>query len=462
MEKERRTLEDAAARLMASALGSGAQAAEVCGNYGQRSKIALEKQDFHLASHDFGYNLGVKVLVGNRQGFASCNSSDASELKEIALRAVEIAGFSPPNPNYLIAASANVPQNAPTAPWDETLANVSLETQKEWTQLMAEEAMRDPRFRLNEASLGTSTSLSLVLNSKGTHKVEQDCSLYWTVMGMAIEGEQITSFDYFSDLSRQFDQTPEKIQRTTRQFSDHLIRALRTGPGRSYRGLVVFSPRAVCDILTSVLAHHLNGRVLAEKNGRWTPADSGSPVIDERLTLRDRPWLTDRAGFGLFDREGTPTTDRVLIENGHLKGWLLDNYAAHALAMASTGNAVGGPSAPASVSAHSLVLDGGSEKLESALQRLAATQDEFLVVQRFSGQSDPITGEFSGVAKGGEWWSHGAPQHYVKETLIAGNVFDALQKGVFSVSRETEVVDASEESPTIILDGVSVTCGPTT
>lgn len=457
LTKERKTLEDAAAQLLEFAVGAGAQAAEVCGSYSHRTKIALEKQDYHLASSDAGYNLGVRVLKGQKQGFASCNTTEKAELKEIAVRAVEIAGFSPPNPNCQIAASANIPTNAPKPPWDDALAGLSLQTQKDWTKTLADEAMRDERFRLNEASVMNATSLSVVLNSKGTHKSDSDASLYWTVMGMAIEGETITSFDYFSELSRTFANTSEKILRTTRHFCETVMRNLKTGPAESYRGLVVFTPRAVTDILLSVITHHLNGRVLAEKNSRWTTADTGKAVLDSRLTLRDRPWLADRSGFGLFDREGTPTQDRALIEKGKLAGWLLDHYSGHALGLPSTGNASGGPSTAPSVSAHSLALDGGDEALNDALKRLTKERSDFLVVQRFSGQSDSVTGDFSGVAKGGEWYRDGKFQHCVTETLISGNVFDALNKGVSAVSRETELVDAGEESPTLILDGVSVT-----
>jgi PmbA protein len=81
------------------------------------------------------------------------------------------------------------------------------------------------------------------------------------------------------------------------------------------------------------------------------------------------------------------------------------------------------------------------------------------LVHRFSGQVDPITGDFSGVAKGGEWWIAGEKACFVKETLISGNLFDALTKQLFGISRETEVVEAQEECPTVILNQVSVTAG---
>jgi PmbA protein len=221
---------------------------------------------------------------------------------------------------------------------------------------------------------------------------------------------------------------------------------------------VVFSPRAVCEIVLSTLVYHLNGRILAEKTGRWHPEDLGRHVLDKRLSMHDMPWLGDRTGFGRFDREGSPTQNRPLIQSGILQGWLLDSYSAKALGLATTGNAAGGPTTLPTVGAHSLVLMGGDEPKEALLKRVSAQQDGFLFVNRYSGEADSITGQFSGVAKGGEWWQGGERRHFVKETLISGNLFELLHQSVFGISRETELIDSAEESPTLVLDGVSVTC----
>jgi hypothetical protein len=40
--------------------------------------------------------------------------------------------------------------------------------------------------------------------------------------------------------------------------------------------------------------------------------------------------------------------------------------------------------------------------------------------------------------------------------MIAGNLFSGLRSDVFGVSEETQVIDNQEESPTIVLDGISV------
>lgn len=456
-KKERHQLEDAAAKLLSAASTAGAESAEVCATFSQKTKITLEKQDYHMASWDDGYWLGVRVIWKNRQGFASANSTDAKELKELAGRAVEIAKLSPENPYWTIPPSANIPKEAPASLWDESLHQVSIQTQKEWTRLMVDEVMRDPRFRLSDGAVSLSSGLYLVANSLGTHKLERETAAHWSVMGMGVEGEKITSFDHFSELSRKFDGIPERILASSRRFREVVLENLRQGPSSNYKGLVVFSPRAVIDILLSPLCYQLNGRNVAEGTTRWTAESFGQSIFSRELTLTDRPWLADRAGCAVFDREGIPTQDMALIDEGKLMGFFLDSYAAHALQSRSTGHAAGGPSAPPGVSPHNLVLSGGAKPWAELLGQALTARKEFLLVHRYSGQVDPVTGDFSGVAKGAEWWTSGERAHHTKETLISGNLFDVLGKGLFGITRETQIVDCAEEAPTLLADGVSVT-----
>jgi PmbA protein len=182
-------------------------------------------------------------------------------------------------------------------------------------------------------------------------------------------------------------------------------------------------------------------------------------VLDPQLTLVDNPWLADRFGCAVFDREGTPTRPLTAIDSGILRGFFLDGYAGKALERPSSGHAAGGPSSAPTVGSHCLCLHGGTESVESLLKRATDQAREFLVLHRYSGQVDPVTGDFSGVAKGGEWWHGGERAYCVKETLISGNIFDAFRKSLVGISKETEVIDCGEESPTLVVDGISVTSG---
>jgi len=153
IKKEQEKLESSVSLLMEQALKAGADDAEVCGAYNQKSRISLEKQDFHLATADDGYLLGIRVLCGKKQGFASTNSLQPQELKEIAGKAVEIAKVSPENPFFSIGVSSS--HNSPPTPlhlWDSSLAHISMRTQKDWAQWMKNEILKDSKIRLNEGS----------------------------------------------------------------------------------------------------------------------------------------------------------------------------------------------------------------------------------------------------------------------------------------------------------------------
>ena len=81
---------------------------------------------------------------------------------------------------------------------------------------------------------------------------------------------------------------------------------------------------------------------------------------------------------------------------------------------------------------------------------------QLLVVDRFSGNADPIKGDFSGVAKGSRLFINGEDAGSVTETMIAGNFFTIAEE-ILGVSRETEMVSGSFLSPYILVGGVSVT-----
>jgi PmbA protein len=80
------------------------------------------------------------------------------------------------------------------------------------------------------------------------------------------------------------------------------------------------------------------------------------------------------------------------------------------------------------------------------------------VVERFSGNADPITGDFSGVAKCSHFYKNGEHQHPLIETMIAGNVFDLL-KNIVNLSSEREAYFNSCLLPWMLVDEVSVTAG---
>ena len=143
----------------------------------------------------------------------------------------------------------------------------------------------------------------------------------------------------------------------------------------------------------------------------------------------------------------------MIIENGILTKFIYDSYTANKDNTESTGNAGGSPKIPPIVSATNIVVKPGKSKLED----LISDMDRGIIVNRFSGNVNPVNGDFSGVVKGGHYVKNGDSEYAVKEVMVAGNVFDALHDLV-GVSRERKVL-ADSILPYMLFENVSFTAG---
>ena len=93
---------------------------------------------------------------------------------------------------------------------------------------------------------------------------------------------------------------------------------------------------------------------------------------------------------------------------------------------------------------------------KTALQDMQKARSELLVIDRFSGNSDPLKGDFSGVAKSSRIFERGQDAGAVTETMIAGNFFE-MAKNIAAISSTTEIVSGHAEMPWVLIDNVSVT-----
>ena len=80
-----------AARLVDEARTRGATDAEVFAEYAQQTAIHIEQSDIKGASIDEHRAVGVRVLVGDREGFAYANRNDDEGLREAIDDALAIA-----------------------------------------------------------------------------------------------------------------------------------------------------------------------------------------------------------------------------------------------------------------------------------------------------------------------------------------------------------------------------------
>jgi PmbA protein len=176
-------------------------------------------------------------------------------------------------------------------------------------------------------------------------------------------------------------------------------------------------------------------------------------VASDLLSVEDDPTNVEGINASSFDREGVPHRRNLVIERGILKKFLYNTYTANKDGVRTTGNAGGSTSSPPMVSTTNFVV----KSMNSSVDTLVSEIDKGIIISRFSGNVNPVNGDFSGVVKGGQLVINGEIEYPVKEVMVAGNVFEAMRR-LNGVSKERKVIYDSI-LPHMRFDGISFTSG---
>jgi PmbA protein len=151
---------------------------------------------------------------------------------------------------------------------------------------------------------------------------------------------------------------------------------------------------------------------------------AGEQLFPDWMKMSERPYILRGPSSAAFDAEGVATTERELIDNGVLTGYVLGSYSARRLGLETTGNAGG---------VHNLIVQPG----QSTAAELAQQMGRGLLVTEVMGQGvSLITGDYSRGA-GGFWVENGEIQYPVDEVTIAGNLKDMFA-GIVAVGNDQD------------------------
>ncbi len=431
------------------ALAAGADEAEAFAVTSHEVNAELQKNDIQVAKSMSGVGLGIRVFRGGSLGFSSVNSFGEGEIREAVDRAVAIATAAPADEH------SGLPEAMEVTPvdgiYDVALEDYGVENAVEDALTMLREARGfDERVTIDSGGVEAGYGTKAIVNSRGVRQAEQSSLIMCYIMGMARDGETISSFDYQFDNSH--NASGIKPAAVAREFAGKVVGSLGAVSGESFKGTVILAPKATTEIVVQPIEYSVLASTVQKGTSRF--ADKlGESVASEMISVTDDSRLPNGFSTMSFDREGLPPSVLPLIENGVLRNFLYDSYTARREGRASTGHAGGGSSSVPSVAATNVVMAGGAVSVEEMI----AGVDRGVLVTRFSGNTDPASGDFSGVVKGGYMIRAGKLAEPLSGTLIAGNIFDLLPD-VSVVSRETErLFDVL--APYVRLDGVSVTSG---
>ena len=420
--------------------------------YAARSRTTQVKVfggDVESLSSASSEGIGVRVIAGSRQGFAYAGTLDEEALGETLDEARDNGGFSSPDPNAGLAAPDGV-EPAGIDLWREELSTTPAED-KVALALELERLGRagDSRIRQVETEYEDELREYAVASTEGVAAADRRCGL--SVSAFMIAGdrdETQTGFGFsvgrsLADLD---------VERAASDGVERAIRMLGATKPKSRRVTVVLDPFVTATLL-SVVGSTLSGEQVLK--GRSIFADRvGEDVGAAQVTLVDDPTDVEALGAANVDAEGIACRRNALIEDGILRGFLYNAYAARGAGTVSTGSAVraGFKSTPA-VGCRALWLVPGTDAQAAILRQVG----DGLLVQHVSGVHsgvNPVSGDVSLGAEGrlitgGEL---GAP---VREITI-GSTLQRMLKDVVAVGSDVERLPGSAAGVTLAIADVTM------
>lgn len=392
-------------------------------------------RDLHVRAYDGGIEtlssaetagVGVRVIVGKRQGFAYVGSLEGDGPEEALAEARDNAGFASEDEHAAVA----VPDGFEAVDldlWRDELVNTPTE-EKAALALELEKRARaaDKRVRtVVEADYGDAAVEYAIVTSTG---IEQSgrrtrCHIATEVIADDRRGDQ-TGFGYSmgrapSDLD---------VEVAAGDAATRAVRMLGASKPKSASVTAVLDPRVTATLL-SIVGSTLSGEEVAK--GRSLFADRvGETVAHPDFRLVDDPTDVSAPAAARVDSEGLACRRNVLIEDGRLLGYLYDTRAGRLAGVPSTASAVraGFKSTPG-VGARALTLRPGDLDQAEIMRRVG----NGLFVQSVKGVHsgvNAVSGDFS-VGAEGLLIRDGAFAEPVRELTIASTIQRMLQHILF-------------------------------
>ena len=417
------TLELVTQKLLDQAKLMGADEADVIATKGQSINVDVRHGALENADRAEGVEVGLRVLVSQRQAIVSSSDISDATLKLMVERAIAMAKDAPEDKH---AGLASINQLAK----ERDLSGLEIcdpATEPSPIKLQEEAAIAES----SALEVSGVSQVSGASASYGKYSVFMAASNGFTanydrssnsVSCVAIAGEG-------SDMERDYDADTRVYQSDLRP-SDEIgqtagLRAVeRLKPRRPATGNypVIYDERVSSGLVGHFLSA-INGAAIS-RGSSWLKDSLGKQVLPRTCKLVEDPHRLRSGASRLFDSEGLTTKKREILSKGILNGWTLDLASARKLGMKPTANASRSVSSNPSPTNWNIELSSPEDYCDNLLSEM---KNGLLVTSLIGSTINPNTGDYSrGVS--GFWVEDGQICYPVSEITIAGNLRDMLKK----------------------------------
>ncbi|MGQ9561070.1 MAG: TldD/PmbA family protein [Candidatus Oleimicrobiaceae bacterium] len=324
-------------RVLVAALNKGGDFSELFVEYRLSASILMEEDIIKRTAENVSMGAGLRVLAGDRTGYAYTNDLSFSALRRAAVTASAIATGR--GRTQVAPLVASLPSRQ-VYDLRLTLALLPLEARLEIVRRAYGAALAfDRRITRVQIHYADAIRHVLIANSEGLLVSDVRPQVRLAVLALAEDkgvrnqgfgtGGGRVGLGYFREVL-----TPEQIANSAAEEAIILLEAIDPPAGEQ--------PVVLGAGKSGVMIHEAVGHPLeADGNRKGTSIMAnrlGAMVATPQVTVYDDPTIPHLRGSLNVDDEGTPTQRTVLIDQGKLVGYLQDRLSARLMGMPLTGN----------------------------------------------------------------------------------------------------------------------------
>jgi TldD protein len=452
-------------RCLGEALSAGGDFADLYFESVISTSLGMDEGIVKTAAQGISVGCGIRVLSGERTGFAYTDDLSPERLLNAARTAALIASGPQTQRVQGFTQSPNAPSLYPIA---GVTADAEL-SDKLALIARANKAARDYDPRIVQVRTGINDELRriLIAASDGTFAADTQPlarlnvsviakDALNTAKGTSGGGGRVT-LDHFTG-----PKSPEHFAHEAARTSILQLGAIAAPAGDME---VVLGPGWPGVLLHEAVGHGLE----ADFNRKKTSAFAGligHKVASEKVTVVDNGRMPGRRGSLNVDDEGNPTQETVLIENGILRGYLSDKLSSRLMGMPNTGSGrrESYQAIPMPRMTNTYMLSGDDVPADI----IKSVKRGLYAVNFGGGQVDITSGKFVFTASEAYLIEDGVVTAPVKGATLVGNGPEALKyvsmvgndlaldEGVGTCGKAGQSVPVGVGMPTIKLDRMTV------
>ena len=443
-------LKEIAADVVQRAMQRGATAAECVIRDGTEFSTVVRLGEVETLKESGSKALGIRVFVGQRAANTWTSDLSPQSLQRMIDSALELAKVTTEDP------FASIPEAAQLGSIDgdldlyyDDVNSLSTTDRIDYARRAERAALDfDPRISNSEGgSFDVATGRKVLANSHGFLGEFQRSYCSVSAVPIARDEQGKMQRDYWYSVSRTMGKL-ESAESVGQTAAKRTLQRLGARKVKTVRVPIIFDPQVARSLLGHIF-EAANGESIY-RNASFLTGKLGEQIAGENVTVIDDGTIPGGFGSSPFDMEGVPTRRTVVVENGVLKSYLLNTYAAKKLGLATTGNASRGLAGNPGIGSGNFFLKPGAK---TPRQIIADVKDGLYVTEFLGFGVNLVTGDFSRGA-GGLWIVNGELTYPVEEITAAGNLKEML-RNISEIGNDLEF-RGSVACPTIRIDGMTV------